>query len=270
MSAAAKAVFLEVMQCLRLDGPYKQEFYVDQMLSRFGEQGERFMAAVDAVAARGETGERLRVLYERMAANPELARFVVAHSWSELYRASGVELLASGLLAERTVIDFGCGPGLLTLCLAHAVPSARFVGIDRDAIVPAAQRLQQANDPGNVRFVGESDAKDVVATDAVVLLHAVTHELWPKELEAFAPPSAAENQHANTLGQLASWVGHEGLVVTLNRFPYFAQQLPRLDAIFARVKLRPCATRLGEKVVVQGHKGTQVESLQVRVYRRAV
>ena len=270
MSAAAKEVFLEAMRSFHLDGPYEQRFYVEQMKRRFAEEGERFMVAVDAVSAQGQTGPALRRLYERMATNPELARFVVAHSWSELYRASGVQLLESGLLANRTVIDFGCGPGLLMLCLAHAVPSARFVGIDRDAIVTAAQRLQLANDPGNVTFVGEANASDVLATGAIVLLHAVTHELWPKELAPFAPPSAAVNRRPKSLAPIASWVGDGGLVVTINRFPYSAQQLPRLDAIFARAKLQPCATSLGEKVVLQGYKGSQRESLPVRVYRRTV
>lgn len=259
--SAGESAFSAAMQRFGLTGPYEQEHYVAEVQRRFGKAGERFLEAVDAWLEMGCDPEWTASLNERMSVDPELARFVVAHSWSGLYRATGATLLASGLLAGRTVVDFGCGPGLLTLCLAQALPATRFLGVDLPAVVSAAQWWGAKSNQGNVDFVAIDRAAEQPLQDVVVLMHAVTHELWHHPLEAMLsgqPPI----QHALELEQIRKWVGERGLVVTVNRFPYPAAQVPCLDAIFAVVGLQPVATRMADAVTVE----EPPERLAVRVY----
>jgi len=63
------------------------------------------------------------------------------------------DLLLPHLLPDMRVLDFGCGPGLITLGLASAVAPGELVGIDiAPSMVEYARRLAEEHGVGNARF----------------------------------------------------------------------------------------------------------------------
>ena len=268
MNEAAKGVFRDLMLMLGLDGPYEQSFYVEEMEGRFGKEGGHYLDVCDALINAGTLAAGSAPLYELMAANPDMARFIIAHSWSEIYRETGDALIDSGLLEGREVVDFGCGFGLLTVCLANATQSSRFCGLDVDAVIPAARRLVEGVDPGNVSLFESSRAAEVRVQDAVVMMNSVTHEIWDGELSG-APVRGKVAPGRTELELVRRWVGERGLLVTVNRLSNPKQQMPKLDTIFARAGLRPAQTALREHVRLEGYAGLRRETLLLRVYAGA-
>jgi SAM-dependent methyltransferase len=94
----------------------------------------------------------------------------------DYYRAVG-PLVAARLAGASTILDFGCGPGILTTYYARRFPDARVTGVDRSReSIAEAQRKAQALDVKNVHFqCADLDAAAhseryacVVATHALV------------------------------------------------------------------------------------------------------
>jgi SAM-dependent methyltransferase len=93
----------------------------------------------------------------------------------DYYMAIG-PLVAARLDAARTVLDFGCGPGLLTTFYAGQYPDIQFVGIDRSvASVSVAQERAEQLGLKNVRFErGDADLHTPVGSyDLIIATHAL-------------------------------------------------------------------------------------------------
>ncbi|MBK9305629.1 MAG: class I SAM-dependent methyltransferase [Nitrospira sp.] len=70
----------------------------------------------------------------------------------DYYEEMGRRICAS-LVSAETVLDFGCGPGILTTFYARQCPEKTFVGLDRSrALIAVAQRKASELGIGNVRF----------------------------------------------------------------------------------------------------------------------
>ena len=89
---------------------------------------------------------------------------------------AGGPLIAERLAGAATVLDFGCGPGILTTFYARQHPAIDFVGIDRSEASLAAARAH-AGELGlkNVRFEYlDADAAKVPSRyDVIIATHAV-------------------------------------------------------------------------------------------------
>jgi SAM-dependent methyltransferase len=93
----------------------------------------------------------------------------------DYYMAIG-PLVAARLDAARTVLDFGCGPGILTTFYAGQYPDMQFVGIDRSvASVSVAQQRAEQLGLKNVRFEREDVdlASPVGSYDLIIATHAL-------------------------------------------------------------------------------------------------
>ena len=93
----------------------------------------------------------------------------------DYYLAIG-PLVVARIGQARTILDFGCGPGILTTFYARQFPRARVVGLDRSAgSIAEAQRKAKELDLQNVHFeCVDVEATSTVGTyDCVVATHAL-------------------------------------------------------------------------------------------------
>jgi SAM-dependent methyltransferase len=93
----------------------------------------------------------------------------------DYYTAVG-PLVADRIGGARMVLDFGCGPGILTTFYARQFPHVDFLGIDRSvASVTAAQERAKKLDLNNVRFErGDANlAMPVGSYDLIIATHAL-------------------------------------------------------------------------------------------------
>jgi SAM-dependent methyltransferase len=93
----------------------------------------------------------------------------------EYYRAIG-PLVSARLADAATILDVGCGPGILTTYYARRYPRARVTGIDRSPVcIAEAQRKMEALHLDNVRFecsdLGASSRDETY--DCIVATHAL-------------------------------------------------------------------------------------------------
>lgn len=91
------------------------------------------------------------------------------------FRRDARRLLASVGPAPSCVIDYGCGSGLFTRCLAESLPaSSRVIGIDFHAVSP--------DDLGSVEYRSFSDADDLAGkADLLLAMHVVEHDDDPRK-----------------------------------------------------------------------------------------
>jgi SAM-dependent methyltransferase len=93
----------------------------------------------------------------------------------EYYTAIG-PLVADRIDAARTVLDFGCGPGILTTFYARQFPNVDFLGLDRSpASVWMAQERAEQFGLTNIRFErGDIDvAAPLGSYDLIIATHAL-------------------------------------------------------------------------------------------------
>ncbi|MCX7846730.1 MAG: class I SAM-dependent methyltransferase, partial [bacterium] len=102
-------------------------------------------------------------------------------------------------VTSGTVLDVGCGPGAITIKLAHHLPYLSFVGVDlSDAMLNLAYANAQALHLPNLRFE-RADAKSLPYPDAAfaaVVSNSLIHHLsdpvpFFNEAARVATPNAA-------------------------------------------------------------------------------
>jgi hypothetical protein len=250
----------EVAKELELTGPFPQHQYVKHMERAFGRDGVRFLNAVDSCVASGADLAGVDRLYSMLAKRPLMAAYVTRHTYSALYKQVGAALTASDQLRDRSVVDIGCGFGHLTSLLARLHPSSRFVGVDKANIVATARRLSASPLVPNLEFKAANELAD--ASAQVVLMICVTHEAFPSVMAPDTQPMASELDFARKISGLT---GMDGLLVTINRFPYAIWQLPTLDRLFASFGIHPCDAGLPASIELL--EGGETSVLPVRAYR---
>jgi SAM-dependent methyltransferase len=134
----------------------------------------------------------------------------------DYYEEMGRRICAS-LASAETILDFGCGPGILTTFYARQFPETTFVGLDRSsALIAVAQRKANELGVGNVRF----DCVDVEtgslpgSYDLVI----ATHALMQAEQDPGLPSRSwrtFERQHDPSLQ--SSFERRTGLGIRLDR-----------------------------------------------------
>lgn len=265
VAMSARGRFLEALGGQGMKNLPSQADYIRQMESRFGRLGSEFLDAADEAMAPPAPHSKCLGLYDMLAVAPQMAKLVAIHQFASLYRDVGLMLVDSGVLKGRVVVDFGCGFGLLTRCLAEALPMSRFVGVDRASIAMCARNIVGTDGPSNLEFVSADSAESLHLENCIVLMVMVTHELFEARLDA--PVSGpGESGQVRELAEMARWAGPSGLLVTVNRFPYPKLQLPILDAAMADVGMRPRQSPLPSVVSSMHHLAVEEERFAVAVY----
>ena len=114
------------------------------------------------------------IAFYDLTAHPHILPVLYSQRY-DYYLAIG-PLVVARIGEARTILDFGCGPGILTTFYARQFPRARVVGVDRSAgsIVEAQHKAKELN-LQNVHFeCVDVEAKSPVGTyDCIVATHAL-------------------------------------------------------------------------------------------------
>ena len=166
------------------------------------------------------------------------------------YYAAVGPLIAARLAGAATILDFGCGPGILTTYYARRYPDARVIGLDRSrASLAVAQRKADAFHLQNVRFeYADLDAGVHSGTyDCIVATHAlVQYEQDPglpslswKSFERAQDASAQSAFERRTglgprLDCLVAAMASTGRMIVFEKTRQLARRIPLQRALAAR------------------------------------
>jgi SAM-dependent methyltransferase len=193
------------------------------------------------------TAEDETAFYDLSAAEPILP--VLYSQRYDYYRAVG-PLVADRLRGATTILDFGCGPGILTTFYARRYPRARVIGIDRSrASIAMAQRKAEALHLDNLRF----ECADVDAGlasgpyDRIVATHALVQSeqdpgLPSSSWRSFARAHDAMAQSAferrtglgPRLDRLVEAMSSAGRMLVFEKTRQLARRIPLQRALAAR------------------------------------
>lgn len=214
--------------------------------------------AVEAKQAQPQRADLETAFYD-LAADPAILPVLYSQRY-DLYRTVGpliAALLATDGPAQRTVLDFGCGVGVLTTFYAKVCPSLVVVGLDRsDASVRAAQERAEALGLTNVRF----ESLDIERTevpgpfDTILSVHALMQAerepgLPSRDWRTFERPQETGLQQAFEqrtglglrLDRLCAVLAQEGRLIAFEKTRELARRIPFQRALAARglVQTRP-------------------------------
>jgi SAM-dependent methyltransferase len=174
------------------------------------------IAALHAHAERKRRGtaEDETAFYDLSAAEPILP--VLYSQRYDYYRAVG-PLVADRIRGATSILDFGCGPGILTTFYARRYPRAHVIGIDRSrASIAAAQRKAEALHLENVRF--ECADLDAGPSSGPYDRIVATHSLVQSEQDPGLPSSSWRTfERAHDAGAQSAFERRTGIGPRLDR-----------------------------------------------------
>ena len=134
----------------------------------------------------------------------------------EYYEEIGRQVVAE-LGEAKEILDFGCGPGILTTFYAQRFPEKRFVGVDRSS-VSIALAQQKANELGlrNIHFAClDIETAPFPGTYDLVV---ATHALLQAEQDSGLPSQSWQTfQRSHSTEQQAAFERRTGLAARLDR-----------------------------------------------------
>jgi SAM-dependent methyltransferase len=167
----------------------------------------------------------------------------------DYYMAIG-PLVAARIDAARTVLDFGCGPGILTTFYAGQYPDIQFVGIDRSAAsVSVAQERAEQLGLKNIRFEREDAdlASPVGSYDLIIATHVLLQSehdsgVPSADWQTFERPRDARLQGdferrsglGSRLDHLSSVLTPDGRLLVFEKTRQLARRIPLQRAFAAR------------------------------------
>lgn len=207
--------------------------------------------AVEAKQAQPQRADLETEFYD-LAADPSILPVLYSQRY-ELYQTVGpliAALLSAEGPAQGTVLDFGCGVGVLTTFYAKVFPSLMVVGLDRSgASVKAAQERAQALGLTNVRFESLDIERAPVPGpfDVILSVHALLQAegepgLPSRDWTTFERPLETGPQEAfeqrtglgPRLDRLCAILAQEGLLVAFEKTRELARRIPFQRALAAR------------------------------------
>jgi SAM-dependent methyltransferase len=174
------------------------------------------LAQLTLQAEQKRSGDRRdEIAFYDLTARPKI--FPVLYSQRYEYYEQIARRICASLASAETVLDFGCGPGILTTFYARQFPEKTFVGLDRSRASIAVAR-QKAEDLrlSNLRFMC-ADVETEVLTgfyDAVIATHAL---LQAEQDPGISSHSWRTFDRADDPSQQAAFEQRTGLAVRLDR-----------------------------------------------------
>ncbi len=207
--------------------------------------------AVEAKQAQPQRADLETAFYD-LSADPTILPVLYSQRY-ELYQTVGpliAALLAAEGPAQGTVLDFGCGVGVLTTFYAKVFPSLMVVGLDRSgASVKAAQERAQTLGLTNIRF----ESLDIERTpvpgsfDMILSVHALLQAerelgLPSRDWTTFERSRKAAAQQAfeqrtglgPRLDRLCGLLAQEGRLIAFEKTRELARRIPFQRALAAR------------------------------------
>jgi SAM-dependent methyltransferase len=161
-------------------------------------------------------GERLDdIAFYDLAADPTVLPVLYSQRY-DYFEEIGSRV-AGRLHGVARVLDFGCGPGILTTFYASRFPDQDFMGIDRSsASVAAARRTAKELGVTNVRFeCADVEAEPLEGSYDVVVS---THALVQAEQDPGVPSASWRTfERLHEAGQQAAFEARTGIGIRLDR-----------------------------------------------------
>lgn len=191
------------------------------------------------------TTEHETAFYD-LTATPQILPVLYSQRY-DYYRVIG-PLVAAELGDAAAILDFGCGPGILTTYYARRFPSARVTGVDRSpACIREARRKADALRLKNVQFVCLDRDIEPKTYDRVVATHALVQSeqdpgLPSRHWSTFerAHDAAAQSAFERRTGlgprldQLVSAMTPEGRLIVFEKTRQLARRIPLQRALAGR------------------------------------
>lgn len=174
-------------------------------LSRLNQQVERKRAG----------DRREEIAFYDLTAEPHI--LPVLYSQRHEYYSEIGSRVASRLGKPKTILDFGCGVGILTTFYARQFPDRRFVGIDRSpASIAVAQQHAEKLGLTNLRFeCVEVESGDLSGSYDLII---ATHALVQVEQDPGIPSRSWQTfERAEDARQQAQFEQRTGIGVRLDR-----------------------------------------------------
>jgi SAM-dependent methyltransferase len=193
------------------------------------------------------TAEHETAFYD-LSATPRILPVLYSQRY-DYYRVVG-GLAAASLVDGATILEFGCGPGVLTTYYARRYPQARVTGVDRShACIAAAQRKAEALGLSNVHFVClDLEAETRLETyDRIVATHAMVQSehdpgLPSRNWRTFdrAQDAAGQSDFERRTGlgcrldRLVGAMAHDGRMIVFEKTRLLGRRIPLQRALAAR------------------------------------
>jgi SAM-dependent methyltransferase len=174
------------------------------------------------------------------AARPDIAPVLYSQRYD--YYLAVAPLVAERIAEAQTILDFGCGIGVLTTFYARRFPNRMFLGVDRSvASVELAQAQTHALGLTNLRFERLDLERDPIpeAMDLVLSTQALLqseHDLgipsdsWESCVRGLHPQLQREFEHRTGLGRrldrLAKTVQPQGRLMLFEKTRTLGRRIP--------------------------------------------
>ena len=218
----------------------EQEYYTWQRESL----SSRVLSHLNELAEQRQGGVHVKADCEfyDLAASPEV--LPVLHSQRFGYYQAAGKAIMKCLKAGESVLDFGCGVGILTTWYASMFPDCVFTGIDRSAqSIAAAQQYAQTMNLNNVSFYSCSIPDETISDTFDVII--ATQALFQSETDPGLPSQSWESfERRNDQNRQAIYEARTGLGARLDWLCARAQPSGRFLA-FEK------ASHLGRRVLFQ-------------------
>ncbi|MFQ5991074.1 MAG: class I SAM-dependent methyltransferase [Nitrospiraceae bacterium] len=193
-------------------------------------------------------GSTEEVAFYDHAARPPI--LPVIHSQQYDYYLTLGAAIAERIADSQSVLDFGCGVGVLTTFYASLFPDRSFVGIDRSAAsIAAAQERASALGLNNIKFkcldtehpVSGGPHDLIVATHALLQTErdpGLPSRTWKTFERAHIPALQSAFEQRTGLGTRLDWLARGGTVggrlIVFEKARQLARRIPLQRALTAR------------------------------------
>jgi len=214
---------------------------------------------------------RDEIAFYNLTAQPRIIQVLYSQRY-EYYNEIGFRV-ASCIGDAQSILDFGCGTGILTTFYGRQFPDKQFIGIDRSPVsVARAQEKVNALGLSNVRFACADIERESVSGsyDLMVATHALLQaeqdpgqpsQSWRTFDRAYDPPQQAAFEQRTGIGlrldRLSALLGEHGRMIVFEKTRQLARRVPFQRALAARglrlLKVpEPIRYQLVEEVVDDG------------------
>ncbi|WP_447976570.1 class I SAM-dependent methyltransferase [Candidatus Nitrospira bockiana] len=206
------------------------------------------LARLNDLAARKRREVAAEIAFYDLSADPAVLPVLYSQRY-DYYMAVG-PLIAERIPRATRVLDFGCGPGILTSFYARRFPSTRFVGLDRSsASIAAADEHCRRLGLTNVRFEctdleeqGGAGLYDLIIASHALLQSEQEPGLPSAGWQTFERLQDAVQQEAferrtgvgRRLDRLAACLTSDGRVLLFEKARQLSRRIPLQRALAAR------------------------------------
>ena len=204
---------------------------------------------LNAQVERKRGGDRREeIAFYDLTAQPQILPVLYSQRF-EYYREIG-QRVASRIEPAKSILDMGCGVGILTTFYAQQHPSKQFVGIDRSPVsIALAQEKANALGLRNVRFACVDIETELVSGsfDLIIATHALVQaeqdpgipsRVWQTFDRAEDPAQQQSFEQRTGIGprldQLSAALGSQGRMIVFEKTRQLARRVPFQRALAAR------------------------------------